>query len=59
MYSTNGRVKRDKEVASQGVRNILVCKECGNKMPDRSREFGEKNSCVSCGSTDLEYESVQ
>ena len=58
-HSANGREKRNKEVASQEVRNILVCKGCGNKMPDKSKEFGEKNSCVNCGSTELTYETTQ
>lgn len=59
MYSANGRIKSNKEVANKEVRNILVCKECGNKTPDKSKEFGEKNSCVNCGSTELAYETTQ
>ena len=59
MYSANGRVKSNKEVANKEVRNVLVCKECGKEMPDRSKEFGEKNSCVNCGSTELTYETTQ
>lgn len=59
MHSANGRLKKSKEVANQKVKNVLVCKDCGNKMPDMSREFGEKNKCINCDSTELEYETVQ
>ena len=57
MYSTNGREQKSSEKASETttVKNILVCKACSAKMT-KSKEFGERTACDSCGSTDLEYQ---
>ena len=55
MYSANGRAKRD--VASEkkdgNKKMVVTCKDCGNQMPELSKEFGEKTACTNCGSTNL------
>ena len=59
MYSTHGRKSSSTENASEdkAVKNVLVCKSCGTKM-SKSKEFGEKTACDSCGSTDVEYQTT-
>jgi DNA-directed RNA polymerase subunit RPC12/RpoP len=55
LHSANGRAKRD--VASENKegtkRMVVTCDDCGNQMPERSKEFGEDTACTNCGSKNL------
>ena len=58
MYSTNGRVKQNKETAStkDTKKCTLVCAVCGHKQPDAVKVFGEKAKCVECSSEEVAFE---
>ena len=56
MYSTNGRIKPDKEVASEKHRKIsMVCNSCGARDQEQSKTFGELLVCPICGSGDVDF----
>lgn len=56
MYSTNGRIKPDKETASENKHKAYVelyCPECGFEQ-EVAKVFGETAMCPHCGSVLVE-----
>jgi len=55
MYSANGRLKTNKEVAKEKQNiSIMICNKCGAKEL-RQKVFGEVTRCATCGSEDVEF----
>jgi hypothetical protein len=56
MYSTNGRIKKEKETAKQKPRKLsMVCNSCGAEDQDNMKIFGEVLCCPACGSGDVDF----
>ncbi len=60
MFSENGRIKSDKEVASKkSIEYVVICETCGHEFPTRKKIFGEKTTCTKCGSTKLVLDKIK
>ena len=59
MFSTNGRIKSNKEVGVTIIENIVICERCCHEFATRKKTFGEKVACPKCGSTKLILDQVK
>ena len=57
MYSTNGRVNEKKETANvvKPTTYKLICQECGFIEENKSKVFGELDTCKQCASENVKF----
>ncbi len=59
MYSTNGRLKQNKETAKKKeVKIKAVCMDCGFEEADGHKTFGEVFTCTKCASENVQFDQA-